>query len=80
VPLTRPVTTRIAAGDAWTERQRRQRREVALTSHDERAATTQHPALDSSLQATLRRLPVRQREVITLRRAVPSLADQERVT
>lgn len=46
---------------------RRHRREVALGSHDGTAATSQNPALDSSLVTALRRLPVRQREVIVLR-------------
>lgn len=46
---------------------RRRRREVALASHDAAAAASPHPALDSSLLAALRRLSVRQREVITLR-------------
>jgi RNA polymerase sigma-70 factor (sigma-E family) len=46
---------------------RRHRREVALGSHDHMAAASQDPALDSSLVAALRRLPVRQREVIALR-------------
>src|SRR5215472_1318085 len=46
---------------------RRHRREVALGSHDTMAATSQDPGLDSSLVAALRRLPVRQRQVIALR-------------
>jgi len=46
---------------------RRHRREVALGSHDPPAAASQDPALDSSMMAALRRLPVRQREVIALR-------------
>ncbi len=58
------VRTALNAHVSWW---RRHRREVALASHDERAVTTAHPALDSSLLAALRRLPVRQREVITLR-------------
>jgi RNA polymerase sigma-70 factor (sigma-E family) len=58
------VRTALNARVSWW---RRHRREVALASHDVRAATTEHPALDSSLLAALRRLPVRQREVITLR-------------
>jgi RNA polymerase sigma-70 factor (ECF subfamily) len=40
---------------------------VALGSHASAAAASQDPALDSSLVAALRRLPVRQREVIALR-------------
>jgi RNA polymerase sigma-70 factor (ECF subfamily) len=39
---------------------------VALSSHD-KTATGPDPALDSSLVAALRRLPVRQRQVIALR-------------
>ena len=46
---------------------RRYRREVALGSHDYTAATSQDPVLDSSLVAALRRLPVRQRQVVALR-------------
>jgi RNA polymerase sigma factor (sigma-70 family) len=46
---------------------RRYRREVALGSHDPPVAAAEYPALDSSLVAALRRLPTRQREVITLR-------------
>lgn len=46
---------------------RRHRKEVRLTSQGETAATPQHPALDSSLLAALRRLPLRQRQVIALR-------------
>ena len=43
------------------------RREQAVATHDEAAATATHPVLDSSLLTALRRLPVRQREVIALR-------------
>ena len=46
---------------------RRHRREVALGSHDARATAIQDPGLDGSLVAALRRLPVRQRQVIALR-------------
>jgi RNA polymerase sigma-70 factor (sigma-E family) len=46
---------------------RRHRREVALGSHDTPASASQDPALDRSVMAALRRLPVRQREVIALR-------------
>jgi RNA polymerase sigma factor (sigma-70 family) len=46
---------------------RRHRREVALSSYDHTTATSQDPVLDSSLVAALRRLPVRQRQVIALR-------------
>lgn len=45
---------------------RRHRREVALGSHDH-AAAAGDLALDSSLVAALRRLPVRQRQVVALR-------------
>jgi RNA polymerase sigma factor (sigma-70 family) len=45
----------------------RRRREEPLTGQDETAATARHPALDNSLVAALRRLPVRQRQVIALR-------------
>jgi RNA polymerase sigma factor (sigma-70 family) len=46
---------------------RRYRHEVTLGSQDTMAATSQDLALDGSLVAALRRLPVRQREVIALR-------------
>jgi RNA polymerase sigma-70 factor (sigma-E family) len=46
---------------------RRHRREVALGSHDDMVATGADPVLDGSLVAALRRLPVRQRQVIALR-------------
>lgn len=46
---------------------RRRRREITVASHDDRADDGPHPALDNSLVAALRRLPVRQREVIALR-------------
>jgi RNA polymerase sigma-70 factor (sigma-E family) len=46
---------------------RRHRREVALGRHHNPAAASQDPALESSLVAALRRLPVRQRQVIALR-------------
>jgi RNA polymerase sigma-70 factor (ECF subfamily) len=46
---------------------RRHGREVALGSHDHTAATGGDLALDSSLVATLRRLPIRQRQVVALR-------------
>jgi RNA polymerase sigma-70 factor (sigma-E family) len=46
---------------------RRRRREVALDDHDAAAAASRYPALDDSLVSALRRLPVRQREVIVLR-------------
>lgn len=46
---------------------RRRRREVALNDHDTVAAASRYPALDGALVTALRRLPVRQREVIVLR-------------
>jgi RNA polymerase sigma-70 factor (sigma-E family) len=46
---------------------RRHRREVALGTHDTAAPHSQYPGLDNSLVAALRRLPVKQREVIVLR-------------
>jgi RNA polymerase sigma-70 factor (sigma-E family) len=46
---------------------RRNRREVALGSHDTAVTASQYPGLDSSLVTALRRLPARQREVIVLR-------------
>lgn len=58
------VRTALNAHVSWW---RRHRREVALDRHDQTAATATHPALDSALIVALRRLPVRQREVITLR-------------
>ena len=58
------VRTALNAHVSWW---RRHRREVTLGSHDRAAAASQDPALDSSLVAALRRLPVRQREVVALR-------------
>jgi RNA polymerase sigma factor (sigma-70 family) len=46
---------------------RRHRLEVAVASQDTMAAAGQDLAFDSSLVAAVRRLPVRQREVIALR-------------
>jgi RNA polymerase sigma factor (sigma-70 family) len=46
---------------------RRRRREVALDDHDTVAAASRYPALDGALVTALRRLPVRQREVVALR-------------
>lgn len=56
-----------AALNAHVSWWRRHRREVALGRHDHTAAASQDPGLDSSLVAALRRLPIRQRQVITLR-------------
>jgi RNA polymerase sigma-70 factor (sigma-E family) len=58
------VRTALNAHVSWW---RRHRREVVLADDAGKAAAAQHPALDSALVAALRRLPVRQREVITLR-------------
>ena len=58
------VRTALNAHVSWW---RRHRREVALGSHDSPASASLYPALDSALVAALRRLPVRQREVIALR-------------
>jgi RNA polymerase sigma-70 factor (sigma-E family) len=46
---------------------RGRRREVALDGHDLAAGPSQPPVLDDALVSALRRLPVRQREVIALR-------------
>jgi RNA polymerase sigma factor (sigma-70 family) len=48
-------------------RWRRRRHEVALGSHDSAITADQDTVLSSELAAALRRLPLRQREVITLR-------------
>ena len=58
------IRTALNAHVSWW---RRHRREEPLTGYDETPATPQHPALDSSLLAALRRLPLRQRQVIALR-------------
>ena len=58
------IRTALNAHVSWW---RRHRREEPLTGYDQTAATPQHPALDSSLLAALRRLPLRQRQVIALR-------------
>jgi RNA polymerase sigma-70 factor (sigma-E family) len=46
---------------------RRRRGEVPLTGYDPATQPEQVPAMDATLLAALRRLPPRQREVITLR-------------
>jgi RNA polymerase sigma factor (sigma-70 family) len=56
-----------AAMNARVSWWRRHRHEVTLGGQNTTAATSQDLALDSSLVAALRRLPVRQREVIALR-------------
>lgn len=58
------IRTAMNARVSWW---RRHRQEVTLGGQDALAATSQELALDSSLVAALRRLPVRQREVIALR-------------
>jgi RNA polymerase sigma factor (sigma-70 family) len=58
------IRTAMNARVSWW---RRHCREVTLDSQNTMAATSQDLALDSSLVAALRRLPVRQREVIALR-------------
>jgi RNA polymerase sigma factor (sigma-70 family) len=58
------IRTAMNARVSWW---RRHRQEVTLGSQNAMAATSQDLALDSSLVAALRRLPVRQREVIALR-------------
>ena len=58
------VRTALNAHVSWW---RRSRREITLGSHDTEAAASRYPALDGSLVTALRRLPARQREVITLR-------------
>jgi RNA polymerase sigma-70 factor (ECF subfamily) len=58
------IRTAMNARVSWW---RRHRQEVTLSGQDALAATSQELALDSSLVAALRRLPVRQREVIALR-------------
>jgi RNA polymerase sigma factor (sigma-70 family) len=58
------VRTALNAHVSWW---RRHRREEPLAGQGDTAAAAQHPALDSSLVAALRRLPIRQREVIALR-------------
>lgn len=58
------VRTALNAHVSWW---RRHHREEPLTGQDQTAAPTQHPALDSSLLTAVRRLPVRQRQVIALR-------------
>lgn len=56
-----------AALNAHVSWWRRHRREVALSGRDGLAAASQDTVLDSSLVAALRRLPVRQRQVVALR-------------
>jgi RNA polymerase sigma-70 factor (sigma-E family) len=58
------VRTALNAHISWW---RRHRREQALAGDEEAAAPATDPSLDSPLMIAVRRLPVRQREVITLR-------------
>ncbi len=60
------VRTALNAHVSWW---RRRRREVSLEpgGHDVTTAATQYSGLDSPLVAALRRLPLRQREVVALR-------------
>jgi RNA polymerase sigma-70 factor (sigma-E family) len=53
--------------NANVSRWRRRRREVALGGHDIAIPADQDSALSGELLAALRRLPLRQREVVTLR-------------
>lgn len=48
-------------------RWRRHRREVALGSHDSAVPVDQDTVMSSAVVTALRRLPLRQREVVTLR-------------
>jgi RNA polymerase sigma-70 factor (sigma-E family) len=63
-PLAWVVRTALNTRVSWW---RRRRREVALDGHDFAVTASQYPVLDGSLVTALRRLPVRQREVIVLR-------------
>jgi RNA polymerase sigma factor (sigma-70 family) len=56
-----------AALNANVSRWRRHRREVVLGSHDIAIPADQDTVMSSELVAALRRLPLRQREVVTLR-------------
>jgi RNA polymerase sigma-70 factor (sigma-E family) len=58
------VRTALNAHVSWW---RRRRREVALGDHDTAAPAGPDGVLDTALMASLRRLPARQREVVTLR-------------
>jgi RNA polymerase sigma-70 factor (sigma-E family) len=71
-----PTVRQHPAGRAWVVRTalnthvswwRRRHREISVASHDDGPAASPQPALDSSVVAALRRLPVGQREVIALR-------------
>jgi RNA polymerase sigma factor (sigma-70 family) len=58
------VRTALNAHVSWW---RRRRREVSLGDHDAAAAGEQATLISGDLLAALRRLPARQREVVTLR-------------
>jgi RNA polymerase sigma factor (sigma-70 family) len=64
VPRAWVVRTALNAHVSWW---RRHRREVALGSHDSALPADQDAAVSGELLAALRRLPVRQREVVALR-------------
>jgi RNA polymerase sigma-70 factor (sigma-E family) len=64
VPRAWVVRTALNAHVSWW---RRHRREVALGSHDVVVPAGQEAAISGDLLAALRRLPARQREVVTLR-------------
>ena len=64
VPRAWVVRTALNAHVSWW---RRHRREVALGSHDIALPADQDAAIRGDLLAALRRLPARQREVVTLR-------------
>jgi RNA polymerase sigma factor (sigma-70 family) len=56
-----------AALNVNVSRWRRHRREVSLGSHDSTIPANQDTVMSGELVAALRRLPLRQREVVTLR-------------
>jgi len=58
------IRTALNAHATWW---RRRRRETALEGHDLPGPAEQEPILDSAVVTALRRLPVRQRQVIALR-------------
>jgi len=58
------IRTALNAHVSWW---RRRRREVALEGHDMAATASRDLGLDGGLVTALRRLPLRQRQVITLR-------------
>ena len=64
VPRAWVVRTALNAHVSWW---RRRRREVGLADYDAAAAAEQATLVSGDLLAALRRLPTRQREVVTLR-------------